>query len=104
MVQSGAHLVGEILPRSGGRTGSPSIVSWKATIYIKKGNTGWVPGPGLDLRCVIARVALSSLYLSILHPSFRLSLLHTILYCSSSSEPIIAVVVKVGNDGSIDVL
>ena len=36
MVQSGAHLVGEILPRSGGRTGSPSIVSWKATIYKKK--------------------------------------------------------------------
>ena len=36
MAQSGAHLVGEILPRSGGRTGSPSIVSWKATIYKKK--------------------------------------------------------------------
>ena len=35
MVQSGAHLVGEILPRSGGRTGSPSIVSWKATICKK---------------------------------------------------------------------
>ena len=38
MAQSGAHLVGEILPRSGGRTGSPSIVSWKATILIKQEN------------------------------------------------------------------
>ena len=39
MVQSGAHLVGEILPPSGGRTGSPSIVSWKATIYEKESST-----------------------------------------------------------------